>query len=93
MVKRTSWGTLLAGRRPAPLSDAPKRWAVERTYGWLMLHRRRARDYETLPARSEAMIHLSMTDLMAAASPARTPSPGETRHHRPNSRFRDATPG
>ncbi|MFI6056575.1 IS5 family transposase [Streptomyces violascens] len=46
----------------APL---PKRWTVERTYGWLMLHRRLARDYETLPARSEAMIHLAMTDLMA----------------------------
>jgi transposase len=43
----------------------PKRWAVERTYGWLMLHRRLARDYETLPARSEAMIRLAMTDLMA----------------------------
>jgi transposase len=43
----------------------PKRWAVERTYGWLMLHRRLARDCETLPGRSEAMIHLAMTDLMA----------------------------
>ncbi|MEV4871833.1 IS5 family transposase [Streptomyces syringium] len=43
----------------------PKRWAVERTYGWLMLHRRLARDYETLPAHSEAMVHLAMTDLMA----------------------------
>ncbi|MEV0115313.1 IS5 family transposase [Streptomyces sp. NPDC050844] len=43
----------------------PKRWAVEQTYGWLMLHRRLARDYETLPARSEAMINLAMTDLMA----------------------------
>ncbi|MDI5911146.1 IS5 family transposase [Streptomyces sp. 12257] len=42
----------------------PKRWTVERTYGWLMLHRRLARDYETLPARSEAMIYLAMTDLM-----------------------------
>lgn len=30
-----------------------------------MLNRRLARDYETLPARSEAMIHLAMTDLMA----------------------------
>ncbi len=30
-----------------------------------MLHRRLARDYETLPARSEAVIHLAMTDLMA----------------------------
>jgi transposase len=46
----------------APL---PRRWAVERTLGWLMFHRRLARDYETLPARSEAMIHLAMTDLMA----------------------------
>ncbi|GHH88462.1 DDE transposase [Streptomyces sulfonofaciens] len=43
----------------------PKRWTVERTYGWLMFHRRLARDYETLPARSEAMTHLAMTDLMA----------------------------
>lgn len=43
----------------------PKRWAVERTYGWLMLHRRLARDYETHPHRSEPMIHLAMTDLMA----------------------------
>ncbi|MFF9178686.1 IS5 family transposase [Streptomyces sp. NPDC014793] len=43
----------------------PKRWTVERTYGWLMLHRRLARDYENLPERSEAMIHLAMTDLMA----------------------------
>ncbi|MGI5136523.1 MULTISPECIES: IS5 family transposase [unclassified Streptomyces] len=43
----------------------PKRWTVERTYGWLMLHRRLTRDYETLPARSEAMIHLAMTELMA----------------------------
>ncbi|MDH6432434.1 transposase [Streptomyces sp. SAI-144] len=42
----------------------PKRWTVERTYGRLMLHRRLARDYESLPARSEAMIHLAMTDLM-----------------------------
>ena len=33
----------------APL---PKRWAVERTFGWWMLHRRLVRDYETLPERS-----------------------------------------
>jgi transposase len=39
-----------------------RRWVVERTIGWLMLHRRLARDYETLPASSEAMIHLAMID-------------------------------
>ena len=27
-----------------------KRWAVERTSGWLMMHRRLVRDYETKPA-------------------------------------------
>ncbi|SCG03189.1 Transposase DDE domain-containing protein [Streptomyces sp. DconLS] len=43
----------------------PKRWVAERTYGWLMLHRRLARDYETRPARSEAMIHVAMAELMA----------------------------
>jgi transposase len=35
---------------------------IERTIGWLMLHRRLARDYETLPASSEAMIHLAIID-------------------------------
>ncbi len=39
-----------------------RRWVVERTLGWLMLHRRLARDYETLPASSEAMIHIAMLD-------------------------------
>ncbi len=39
-----------------------RRWVVERTLGWLMFHRRLARDYETLPASSEAMIHIAMID-------------------------------
>lgn len=30
-----------------------------------MLHRRLVRDYEAHPYRSEAMVHLAMTDLMA----------------------------
>jgi transposase len=57
----------IAQRTPGTkgFTPVPKRWAVERTYGWLMLHRRLARDYETHPHRSEAMIHLAMTDLMA----------------------------
>ncbi|GAA2287217.1 hypothetical protein GCM10010145_67660 [Streptomyces ruber] len=37
----------------------------ERSIGWLMHHRRLARDYETHPHRSEAMIQLAMIDLMA----------------------------
>ena len=43
----------------------PKRWAVERTFGWWMLHRRLARDYETLPERSETMIYWAMIDYMS----------------------------
>jgi transposase len=43
----------------------PRRWVAERTLGWLMLHRRLTRDYETLPASSEAMIQLAAIDNMA----------------------------
>jgi transposase len=43
----------------------PRRWVVERTFGWLMHHRRLVRDYETHPHRSEAMIRLAMIDLMS----------------------------
>ncbi len=53
-------------RQPGTRGFTPisKRWAVGRTYGWLMLHRCLVRDCETLPVRSEAMIHIAMTDLM-----------------------------
>ncbi|WP_250293546.1 IS5 family transposase [Streptomyces atroolivaceus] len=43
----------------------PRRWIVERTFGWLMHHRRLTRDYETHPHRSEAMIRIAMIDLMS----------------------------
>jgi putative transposase len=42
----------------------PKRWIVERTFAWLYKCRRLARDYEQLPAHSEAMIQLTMIGLM-----------------------------
>lgn len=41
----------------------PRRRLVERPFGWLMHHRRLARDYETHPHRSAAMINLAMVDL------------------------------
>ncbi|WP_233163522.1 transposase [Glycomyces salinus] len=37
--------------------ESTPRWPVERTFGWLMRHRRLARDYETLPERSVGHIH------------------------------------
>jgi transposase len=39
-----------------------RRWVIERSLGWLMLHRRLARDYETLPTSSQAMIHIAAID-------------------------------
>lgn len=43
----------------------PRRWVVERTLGWLMRTRRLVRDYETLPASSEAFIYFSHAMLMS----------------------------
>jgi len=42
----------------------PKRWIVERTFGWFKRYRRLSKDYEMLPESSEAVIYLSMTHLM-----------------------------
>ena len=43
----------------------PRRWVVERTFGWLVRNRRLARDYERLTATSEAMVKVAMIRLMA----------------------------
>jgi transposase len=42
----------------------PRRWVVERTFAWLTRNRRLARDYERLPATSEAFIYVAMIRLM-----------------------------
>ncbi|MFO0754886.1 MAG: IS5 family transposase [Byssovorax sp.] len=42
----------------------PRRWVVERTFGWLGRYRRLSKDYEFLTATSETMIHLAMIRLM-----------------------------
>jgi transposase len=38
----------------------PRRWVVERTFGWLMHHRRLVRDYETTITSAEALIYIAM---------------------------------
>ena len=43
----------------------PRRWVVERTFAWISRHRRCVRDYETLPAHHEAMVHISMIMTMS----------------------------
>jgi transposase len=43
----------------------PRRWVVERTFGWLIRSRRLSRDYERLTTCSETMIKIAMIRLMA----------------------------
>ncbi len=42
----------------------PKRWIVERTFGWLNRFRRLSKDYEVYAEVSEAMIYGSLLRLM-----------------------------
>jgi putative transposase len=42
----------------------PRRWVVERTFGWLGRYRRLSKDYERIPGSSEAMVYWAMTRLM-----------------------------
>ena len=42
----------------------PRRWVVERTFGWLNHARRLSKSYEYLPRTDEAWIYIAMTRLM-----------------------------
>ncbi len=42
----------------------PRRWVVERMLAWLGRCRRLSKDYEALPATTEAWVHLAMIHLM-----------------------------
>jgi putative transposase len=63
--RRRRW--LPAGAAP-PVVPAfavvPRRWVVERTFGWLGRFRRLSKDYEFLPATSEAVIYLAMVQIL-----------------------------
>jgi putative transposase len=37
-----------------------RRWVVERTFGWLMRHRRLVRDYETCTKSAEAFVFIAL---------------------------------
>ena len=50
----------------------PKRWVVERTFGWFGKYRRLSQDYEYLTASSEAMIYVAIIHLMVRRIEAKT---------------------
>ena len=54
-------------KRPADAKGfvlLPRRWVVERTFGWLNLYRILSKDYEVLPRNSEAVVYAAMIHLM-----------------------------
>jgi len=66
MAKRTFKRTIEIVKRPDihKFVVLPKRWIVERTFGWFSKYRRLSKDYETLPNSSESMIYIAMINLM-----------------------------
>jgi len=42
----------------------PRRWVVERTFGWLNKYRRLSKDYEAKPETTETLIKIAMIQLM-----------------------------
>ena len=71
--KLVQWAKVVGGwslelvRRPRQLRTfqvLPRRWVVERTFGWLNLQRRLSKDYEGLPETTEAWVYTAMTGLM-----------------------------
>jgi transposase len=63
--RQTTWAPVDAPPRIVPLfAVVPRRWVVERTFGWLGRSRRLARDYEYLVDVSVATIYAVMVRLM-----------------------------
>lgn len=50
--------------RPTGFQVLPRRWVVERTFGWLGRNRRLSKDYEYLPETEEAFVYAAMIHLM-----------------------------
>ena len=58
------WTVTITAKAADGFKVQPRRWVVERTFGWFVRYRRLMVDYEYLPETSEAMIHVAMTHLM-----------------------------
>jgi transposase len=69
----------------------PRRWVVERTFGWLVRHRRLVRDYERRPEHHEAMVWWATVTIMtrrltrelAGSPPPRWGKPRPSRNAQP----------
>jgi transposase len=71
----------------------PRRWVVERTFGWLMRYRRLVRDYERRPEHHEAMVYWATIMIMTRRLARRsTDPPVKQRWGQPRSTTRIAHP-
>jgi putative transposase len=59
-----AWRLVLVGRPKGRFEVQPKRWIVERTFGWLNRSRRLSKDFERTIESSQALIHIAMIHLM-----------------------------
>ncbi|MFF0523461.1 hypothetical protein ACFYTC_32570 [Actinomadura nitritigenes] len=91
---QAGYSTKIVQRRPGTrgFTPLPRSWVVERTLGRLMLHRRLARDYESLPAGSPAVIHITMTDLMTRRLTGENTPPGAEPEPGTKQKPQDETP-
>ena len=64
--EKGGWSLELVRRPPGQrtFQVLPRRWVVERTFGWLNLQRRLSKDYEGLCETTAAWIHIAMAGLM-----------------------------
>jgi len=64
--EQCEWVLEVVSRQPGTegFKVLPRRWVVERTFGWLNSSRRLSKDYEFLTSHSEAMIYTAMIRLM-----------------------------
>ena len=66
VLETSGWEVEVVCKRPGQqgCEVQPKRWIVERTLGWLNCYRRLSKEYEALPASSEAFIRIAMIHVM-----------------------------
>lgn len=58
------WWVELVHRIAPGFQVLPKRWIVERTFGWLNRYRRLSKEYERTIESSEAFVYIAMINLM-----------------------------
>ena len=58
------WEVTITKKAADGFKVQPRRWVVERTFGWLVRYRRLMVDYEFTTETGEAMIQAGMTHLM-----------------------------